>query len=111
MILPTTPRHTLIAPHYSLGCRTDPTNGVAKAEAAKSFTKWWDTLTYQDITIFFDGSEQRINGECSVTYGYAIYQAQTQFTQSPIPCVRCQSSGCVERTPARHQTSPLARID
>jgi hypothetical protein len=32
-------RHTLIAPHYSLGCRTDLTNGIAKAEAAKSFTK------------------------------------------------------------------------
>jgi hypothetical protein len=42
MILPTTPRHTLMAPHYSPGCRTDPTNGIAKAEAAKSFTKWWD---------------------------------------------------------------------
>jgi hypothetical protein len=45
-ILPTTPRYTLMAPHYSPGCRTDPTNGIAKAEAAKSFTRWWDTLTY-----------------------------------------------------------------
>lgn len=33
MILPTTPRHTLVAPHYSPGCRTDPTNGIAKADA------------------------------------------------------------------------------
>jgi hypothetical protein len=40
MILPTIPRHTLIALHYSLGCRTDPTNGIAKAKAAKSFTEW-----------------------------------------------------------------------
>jgi hypothetical protein len=45
IILPTIPRHTLIAPHYSPGCRTDPTNGIAKAKAAKLFTKWWDTLT------------------------------------------------------------------
>jgi hypothetical protein len=45
MILPTIPRHTLTAPHYSLGCRTNLTNGIAKAEAAKLFTKWWDTLT------------------------------------------------------------------
>jgi hypothetical protein len=79
MILPTIPRHTLIAPHYSPGCRTDPTNGIAKAEAAKSFTKWWDTLTDQDVTIFSDGSEQRTDGERFVTYGYAIYQAQTQI--------------------------------
>ncbi|KAA8623696.1 hypothetical protein PtrV1_05002 [Pyrenophora tritici-repentis] len=79
LILPTIPRHTLIAPHYSPGCRTDPTNGIAKAEAAKSFTKWWDTLTNQDVTIFSDGSEQRTHGERFVTYGYAIYQAQTQI--------------------------------
>jgi len=46
IILPTTPRHTLIAPHYSLGFCTDLTNRVAKVEAAKLFTKWWDTLTY-----------------------------------------------------------------
>jgi hypothetical protein len=39
LILPTIPRHTLIAPHYSLGCRTNLTNSIAKAEAAKSFTK------------------------------------------------------------------------
>jgi hypothetical protein len=45
IILPTIPRHTIIAPHYSPGCRTDPTNSIAKAEAAKLFTKWWDTLT------------------------------------------------------------------
>ncbi|KAF7451133.1 hypothetical protein A1F99_057490 [Pyrenophora tritici-repentis] len=79
LILPTIPRHTLIAPHYSPGCRTDPTNGIAKAEAAKLFTKWWDTLTNQDVTIFSDGSEQRTDGERFVTYGYAIYQAQTQI--------------------------------
>jgi ribonuclease HI len=79
MILPTTPRHTLMAPHYSPGCRTDPINGIAKAESAKTFTKWWDTLTYQDVTIFSDGSEQRTDGERFVTYGYAIYQAQTQI--------------------------------
>ncbi|KAI1685748.1 hypothetical protein KJE20_03713 [Pyrenophora tritici-repentis] len=75
LILPTIPRHTLIAPHYSPGCRTDPTNGITKAEAAKSFTKWWVTLTNQDVTIFSDGSEQRTDGERFVTYGYAIYQA------------------------------------
>jgi hypothetical protein len=78
MILPTTPRHTLIALHYSPECCTDPTNGIAKAKAAKSFTKWWNTLTYQDVTTFSDGSEQRINGKRSVTYGYAIYQTRTQ---------------------------------
>jgi hypothetical protein len=37
MILPTITRHTLMAPHYSLGYRTDPKNGIAKNEAAKSF--------------------------------------------------------------------------
>jgi hypothetical protein len=62
-----------MAPHYSLGCRTNLTNGIAKAKAAKLFTKWWDTLTYQDVTIFSDGSEQRTDGERFVTYGYAIY--------------------------------------
>jgi hypothetical protein len=77
MILPTILRHTLIAPHYSPGCRTNLTNGIAKAEAAKLFTKWWDTLTDQDVTIFSDGSEQRTDGERFVTHGYAIYQAQT----------------------------------
>ncbi|KAI0569989.1 hypothetical protein Alg130_11405, partial [Pyrenophora tritici-repentis] len=40
---------------------------------------WWDTLTNQDVTIFSDGSEQRTDGERFVTYGYAIYQAQTQI--------------------------------
>jgi hypothetical protein len=79
MILPTITRHTLMAPHYSLGYRTDPKNGIAKNEAAKSFKKGWDTLTYQDVTIFSDGSEQRTNGERFVTYGYALYQAKTQI--------------------------------
>ena len=81
MILPTIPTHTLIAPHYSPECRTDPTNGIAKAEAAKSFTKWWDTLTDQDVTIFSDGSEQRTDGERFVTYATLYTRPRPRLPQ------------------------------
>jgi hypothetical protein len=39
IILPTIPRHTLIAPHYSLGYYTNLINSITKTKAAKLFTK------------------------------------------------------------------------
>ncbi|KAF9730165.1 RNA-directed DNA polymerase from transposon x-element [Paraphaeosphaeria minitans] len=71
-LLPEIPRTELIAPHYSPGCRTDPTLGIDKKTAAKSFKEWWAQLPPLDVTIFSDGSEQYTKeGEKRVTYGYA----------------------------------------
>jgi ribonuclease HI len=71
--LPAVLRPTLTAPHYSKDCRTDPTEGQAKKQAAAQFNTWWANLPRSDIAVFSDGSEQRINGDRHVTYGYAIY--------------------------------------
>jgi hypothetical protein len=71
--LPAVLRPTLTAPHYSKDCRTDPTEGQAKKQAAAQFNTWWADLPRADIAVFSDGSEQRINGDKHVTYGYAIY--------------------------------------
>jgi hypothetical protein len=78
LLLPAIPRPALIAPHFSQGCRTDPTLGVEKKAAAKEFKEWWASLDSSTITVFSDGSEQHSEGEKRVTYGYAIYQAQVQ---------------------------------
>jgi ribonuclease HI len=78
LLLPAIPRPALIAPHFSQGCRTDPTLGVEKKAAAKEFKEWWASLDSSTITVFSDGSEQYSEGEKRVTYGYAIYQAQVQ---------------------------------
>ncbi|KAF9728649.1 hypothetical protein PMIN01_13477 [Paraphaeosphaeria minitans] len=79
-LLPEIPRTELIAPHYSPGCRTDPTLGIDKKTAAKSFKEWWAQLPPLDVTIFSDGSEQYTKeGEKRVTYGYAVYQNGRQL--------------------------------
>ena len=78
LLLPAIPRPALLAPHFSQGCRTDPTLGVEKKTAAREFKGWWASLDSSTITVFSDGSEQYSEGEKRVTYGYAIYQAQVQ---------------------------------
>lgn len=79
LLLPAIPRPALIAPHFSQGCRTDPTLGIEKKTAAKEFKEWWASLDSSTITIFSDGSEQRCEGKKRVTYGYAIYRAQEKI--------------------------------
>ena len=79
-LLPEIPRTTLTAPHYSAGCRTDPTLGTDKKTAAKAFNQWWAQLSPLDVTIFSDGSEQYTKeGEKQVTYGFAVYQNRKQL--------------------------------
>jgi ribonuclease HI len=79
-LLPKIPRTILTAPHYSPGCRTDPTLGVDKKTAAKTFKEWWDQLPPLDETIFSDGSEQYTKEkEKRVTYGFAVYQDGRQL--------------------------------
>ena len=79
-LLPSTPRPALAPPHFSPDCRTDPTKGVKKKEAAKAFEKWWHELPSTDVTIFSDGSEQHRYEDRFVGYGYAIYQGQELVT-------------------------------
>jgi hypothetical protein len=70
------PRPLLVPPHYTPGCRVNPTGGLDKKAAAERFKLWWQHLSSQDVTIFSDGSEQWVEGIKHVTYGYAIYQNQ-----------------------------------
>jgi hypothetical protein len=79
-LLLSTPRPALAPSHFSLDCRTDPTKGVKKKEAAKAFKKWWHELLSTDITIFSDGSEQHWHGDRFVGYGYVIYQGKELVT-------------------------------
>jgi ribonuclease HI len=79
-ILPPVPRPKLTPPHFSEGCRTDPTEGVRKEAAAKAFIQWWDALPPDDVLVFSDGSEQYKEHEKLVGYGYAIYQGKRQLT-------------------------------
>ena len=79
-LLPEIPRTTLTAPHYSAGCRTDPTLGTDKKTAALAFKQWWAQLPPLDVTVFSDGSEQYTKeGEKRVTYGFAVYQNRKQL--------------------------------
>lgn len=78
-LLPSVPRPKLKAPHFSPGCRTDPTGGMKKKAASEAFKKWWPTLPPGDISVFSDGSEQYIEGVRYVGYGYAIYQNGQQL--------------------------------
>ncbi|KAH9859201.1 hypothetical protein J1614_012278 [Plenodomus biglobosus] len=48
--------------------------------AAQQFNTWWDQLPPRDITIFSDGSEQRVEGDRRVTYGFAVYQDKCLIT-------------------------------
>ncbi|RAL58911.1 hypothetical protein DID88_009331 [Monilinia fructigena] len=65
-----------IPPHYTPGCRTDPTQGIDKETAAASFNDWWNALPPNTVTIFSDGSESYDDAGKHVGYGYAIYQGQ-----------------------------------
>jgi ribonuclease HI len=78
-LLPEVPRPQLRSPHFSHGCRTDPTRGQDKETAAAEFKEWWANLPSSDVTVFSDGSEQTRNGEKRVGYGYAIYQNGKQI--------------------------------
>ena len=78
-LLPEVPRPVLTPPHYSPGCRRDPTENQDKKKAAAAFQEWWSQLSAANITVFSDGSEQRVNGTRTVTYGYAVYRGQQQI--------------------------------
>lgn len=73
-LIPEAPRPVLRSPHYTPGCRTDPTLGKEKDDAAAEFKAWQKTLPQSDVLIFSDGSEQWKEGKHSVGYGFAIYQ-------------------------------------
>ncbi|RAL58389.1 hypothetical protein DID88_006380 [Monilinia fructigena] len=75
-MLPGAPRPILSPPHYTPGCRTDPTQGIDKETAAASFNDWWNALPPNTVTIFSDGSESYDDAGKHVGYGYAIYQGQ-----------------------------------
>ncbi|RAL65123.1 hypothetical protein DID88_001229 [Monilinia fructigena] len=75
-LLPGAPRPILSAPHYTPGCRTDPTQGIDKETSAASFNDWWNALPPNTVTIFSDGSESYDDAGKHVGYGYAIYQGQ-----------------------------------
>ncbi|RAL58019.1 hypothetical protein DID88_009097 [Monilinia fructigena] len=79
LLIPETQRSKLLRPHFSIGCRTDPTEGLTKEEAAQAFKEWWRQLPPEDYTIFSDGSEQTIDRKHCVGYGYAIYRNGTQI--------------------------------
>jgi ribonuclease HI len=73
-LVPEAPRPALRSPHYTAGCRTDPTLHMDKEEAAIEFKRWQKQLPPSDVLIFSDGSEQWKDGTHIVGYGYAIYQ-------------------------------------
>jgi ribonuclease HI len=74
-LLPVTTRPRLVPPHYTPGCREDPTRGVDKAAAAAAFRAWQEGLAPTDTLIFSDGSEQHAEGSRRVGYGFAVYRA------------------------------------
>jgi ribonuclease HI len=78
-VLPSIPRPTLRLPHFTTGCRVDPTGGIDKETASAAFKEWWAALPPEDVTIFSDGSEKHEHGERFVGYGYAIYQKGKQI--------------------------------
>ena len=73
-LLPAVPRPELRMPHFSRGCRTNPTLGATKAAAAEQFKEWWRSLPPEDVTVFSDGSEQYKDGQRGVGFGYVVYQ-------------------------------------
>ncbi|RAL62907.1 hypothetical protein DID88_004748 [Monilinia fructigena] len=76
-LVPRAPRPILAQPHFSPGCRTNPTKGRTKEDAAKQFNTWWNQLNGDTITVFSDGSEQYNDGAKLVGYGYAVYRGQS----------------------------------
>lgn len=79
MLLPHIPTPILTSSHYSHGCRRDPTEGKDKEEASKAFKEWWNLLSDTDLTISSDGSEQTVDQQHKVGYGYAIYRGQKKI--------------------------------
>lgn len=79
-LVPEAPRPVLRPPHYTTGCRTDPTLHIGKEEAAAEFKHWQKQLSPSDVLIFSDGSEQWKDGNHTVGYGFAIYQNGKKFT-------------------------------
>ena len=65
------PRPLLIRPRYTAGCKTDPTRGLTKEEAAKEFLCWASHLPKDDILIYSDGSQ---TGRTKIGYGFAAYR-------------------------------------
>ncbi|KAI0999179.1 hypothetical protein K3495_g9015, partial [Podosphaera aphanis] len=79
-LLPRIPRPLLVPPRFTPGCREDPTGGSTKEDAAKAFKEWWKNLPPEDITIFSDGSEQYVDGNKYVGFGFSAYSYGHQFT-------------------------------
>ena len=75
------PRPVIRPPHFTAGCRDDPTGLKTKEVAAREFQEWWAALPPEDVTIFSDGSEQWSEGEHQVGYGYVAYQNRRQVLQ------------------------------
>src|ERR1700692_3418910 len=49
-LLPSIPRPQLRPPHFTTGCRVDPTSGLDKKTASAEFKKWWAALPPEDVT-------------------------------------------------------------
>src|ERR1700712_4515738 len=75
------PRPVIRPPHFTAGCRDDPTGLKTKEVAAREFQEWWAALPPEDVTISSDGSEQWSEGEHQVGYGYVAYQNRRQVLQ------------------------------
>jgi ribonuclease HI len=75
------PRPRLVPPHFTPGCRKDPTGGIDKRTASEAFKTWWKELPPTDVTVFSDGSEQHKDGSRYVGYGFAIYQNSKQIAR------------------------------
>jgi len=74
LLFPGIPRPKILEPHFSPGCRTDPTEGSDKETASKAFKAWWAALPPEDVTIFSDGSELNVDGTRHCGYGFTAYQ-------------------------------------
>jgi ribonuclease HI len=73
------PRPELRPPHFSAGCREDPTGGIDKRTASRAFKEWFASIPPSDVAIFSDGSEQYKDGFKYVGYGYSIYRDQKEI--------------------------------
>ncbi|KAG0154593.1 hypothetical protein PDIDSM_161 [Penicillium digitatum] len=76
---PGSPKTDPLPPHYSPGCRIDPTGGIDKATASKAFQVWQESLPPTDICVFSDGSEQWQEGIKYVGYGFVLMANGTQI--------------------------------
>lgn len=64
-------------PRYTLGSRTDPTEGLSKKQATAAFHAWWTQRTEADITVFTDGSK----GDDGLGYGFVVYRGSSRIDQ------------------------------